>query len=115
LSFGSAVRKGTTVIAPLGHLHELADLDRCLEEGAYLIAQAEERVRAINQAGASEGCRRMGAQILKAMGRTLQLMQDHRVGLAQDSAVVPVAPSVPQAGRWWPLPVRRRAYQPKTL
>jgi hypothetical protein len=103
------------VTAPLGHLHELADLDRCLEEGAYLIAQAEERVRAIHQAGASEGCRLMGGQILKAMRRSLQLMQDHRASLAEDIAVAPVAPSVPQASRWWPLPARRRAYQPKIL
>jgi hypothetical protein len=101
--------------APLEQLHKLAEVDHWLAEGACLLAQAEERVQAIDRANAPVGCRLIAAQSLKAMRRTFQLMQDHRVSLAEDIAIVPVAPSVPQAGRWWPLPVRRRAYQPKTL
>lgn len=102
--------------ATLGQPHALAEVDYCLEEGAHLVSQAEERVRAISQASASEGHRLMSAHIiLKAMRRTLQLMQDHRASLAQQIAVLPVAPAPAQASRWWPLPVRQRAYQPKTL
>ena len=100
---------------PLGQLHALAEVDHCLEEGAHLLTQAEERVRTINQAGATEGHRLMSAQILKAMRRTLQLMQEHRASLAQQIAVLPVALPAPQGRRWWPLPVHRRVYQPKTL
>ncbi|WP_336492271.1 hypothetical protein [Methylobacterium nigriterrae] len=101
---------------PLGQLHALAEVDHCLEEGAALLAQAEERMCAISQAAASEGHRLMSAHIiLKAMRRTLQLMQDHRAALARQIAALPVAPARSRPSRWWLLPVRQRAYQSKTL
>ncbi|WP_336491938.1 hypothetical protein [Methylobacterium nigriterrae] len=99
-----------------GQLHALAEVDHCLEEGAALLAQAEERMRAISHAGATEGHRLMSAHIiLKAMRRTLQLMQDHRAALARQIAAPPVAPARSRPSRWWPLLVRHRAYQSKTL
>src|SRR4051794_38106361 len=58
--------RGPTMTATLGQLHALAEVDHCLEEGAGLLAQAEERVRAISQAGTSQGHRLMSAQSLKA-------------------------------------------------
>ena len=100
---------------PSGQLHALAEVDHCLEEGANLLSQAEERMRAISHAGAGEGFRLMGTQSLKAMRRTLLLMQEHRATLAQRIAVLPVAPSLPQASRWWRFASPRRAYQAKTL
>ena len=100
--------------APLEQLHKLAEVDHWLAEGACLLAQAEERVQAINQASTPVGCRLIAARSLTAMQRTFQLMQDRRLSLAKQAAVLPVVSPVPRAARWWPFR-GRRACQLKIL
>jgi len=100
---------------PQDHLHDLAEMDLYLGEGACLIHAAEERLHWLDQAGACEGQRLKAAQILEAMRRILHLLQEQRAGLANKVAAAPPTSSVPMAGRWWPLLGLRRAYQPKIL
>src|SRR5215210_973523 len=115
LTLASEVWRAPAMSAPLEQLHKLAEVDHWLAEGACLLAQAEARVQAIDRANAPIGCRLIAARSLTAMQRTFQLMQDRRLSLAKQAAVLPVFPSVPQAARWWPFGGRRRAYQPKIL
>ncbi|WP_336491665.1 hypothetical protein [Methylobacterium nigriterrae] len=100
---------------PQGHLHELAEMDLYLKEGAWLIHTAEECLKQLDEAGACQGQRLRSAQILKVMRCILLLLQEQRAGLANTVAATPLTSSVPMAGRWWPLRGPRRAFQPKIL
>ena len=101
--------------APSEQLHSLAEVDHCLREGACLLAEAAERVQAINRAGAPVGYQLIAARSLRAMQRTFELMHEHRFNLAKQAAAPLVASPSAQAARWWSFLPRRWAYQPKVL
>jgi hypothetical protein len=100
---------------PLSPLLTLAEVDSYLEEGMCLIFQAEERLLQLRHDRACQGNLLLGAQILKAMRRTLRLIQERRNSLEKETLVLAVAPSVPVKRRWWAFWRSSPRSQPKSL
>ena len=99
---------------PLSPLLTLAEVDSYLEEGMRLIFQAEEGLLQSKHDGACQGNLLIGAQILKAMRRTLRLIQERRNSLEKETVVLAVAPSVSVKRRWWAFWSSPRS-QPRSL